>query len=140
MSKAFAIFEIKSLLPPLERSLEHQSVTTAPSDTGSNPNINSVIDFSAKLPDEELHCPMLTVVVKDMIFLGLSQPIIGTFDIPIGEVINSTKANDQAMVEKSNAIVSILQSISRREEIKGSDLAVFKDEVEMKRLSIVDED
>lgn len=54
---------------------------------GKNANINSVIKFKIKLPVDPLYCPSLTCAVYDYIFKGLAQPLLGTFNIPIGEMM-----------------------------------------------------
>lgn len=39
------------------------------------------------LPDDPLFCPRLSSTVHDYIFRGFSQPTIGAFIIPIGDLI-----------------------------------------------------
>jgi hypothetical protein len=83
--KPFIKFRIKSLLPP-DQAGAATNIETDPNFSGPNPNINTVLSFSCFLPTEELYCPALTCEVFDYIFLGLSQPLIGSFTIPIGSM------------------------------------------------------
>ena len=46
---------------------------------GADPNINTLLSFSCELPINKLYCPHLTCDVFDYIFIGLAQPLIGTF-------------------------------------------------------------
>jgi hypothetical protein len=62
-----------------------RNVTTQPSEPGANPNINTVVKFDVKMPVDPLFCPSLSVGVYDYLFHGLSQPLIGTFTIALGE-------------------------------------------------------
>jgi hypothetical protein len=47
-----------------------------------------LIKFSLRLPTDALYCPRLSCAVYDYIFKGLSQPLIGTFTIPIGNLVH----------------------------------------------------
>lgn len=85
IKKAFIKFRIKSLLPP-EKAQAVTNIQTEPSASGQNPNINTLITFSASLPVDNLYCPSLGCDSYDFIMKGLSQPLIGTFSIPIGEI------------------------------------------------------
>jgi len=68
--KPFVKFHIKSLLPP-ERAGAISNIQTVPI-AGANPNINTLISFSANLPVEALYCPLLACEVFDFVFLGFS--------------------------------------------------------------------
>jgi hypothetical protein len=60
VKKPFIKFNLKSLLPPDAGSLI-ENIRTQPQATGANPNINTTIRFSMRLPKEELYCPRLAV-------------------------------------------------------------------------------
>ena len=64
---------------------------TQPSASGKNANINSVIKFKVKLPIDSLYCPKIACAVYDYIFKGLSQPLLGTFSIPIGDMMQDQR-------------------------------------------------
>ena len=59
---------------------------TDPNAPGCNPNINTMITFNVELAREELYCPSLACDAYDFVYKGFSQPLIGTFSIPIGEI------------------------------------------------------
>ena len=86
VKKPFVKFNLNSLVPPNEGGLI-QNVKTQPSAPGPNANINSVIRFKIKLPMNPLYCPKIACAVYDYIFKGLSQPLLGTFSIPIGDMM-----------------------------------------------------
>lgn len=82
--KPFIKLNIKSMLPA-ERSFAVENIVTDPC-VGANPNFNTIITFSTTLPVEDIYCPALTCDVHDHVFLGLRQPTIGSFTIPIGAI------------------------------------------------------
>ena len=49
-----------------------------------------MLTFNVQLPIEELYCPSLACDCFDYVFMGMSQPLIGTFSIPVGAL--KTKA------------------------------------------------
>jgi hypothetical protein len=89
VKKAFIKFNVRSLLPP-EQAKAVQNVRTNPGEAGANPNINTTITFTLMLPTNPLFCPKLSCDVYDTLFTGLMQPLLGTFSIPIGDVLKET--------------------------------------------------
>lgn len=85
IKKPFIRFRVKSLLPP-EMAEAVTNVETDPNANGPNPNINTTLTFTLTLPEQELYCPKLSCDVYDYVFSGMSQPLIGTMNIPIGEL------------------------------------------------------
>jgi hypothetical protein len=68
--KPFVKFHIKSLLPP-QRADAISNIQTVPT-AGANPDINTLLSFSANLLAEALYFPLLGCEVFDNVFLGLS--------------------------------------------------------------------
>jgi hypothetical protein len=68
--KPFVKFHIKSLLPP-QRADAISNIQTVPT-AGANPDINTLLSFSANLLAEALYFPLLGCEVFDCVFLGLS--------------------------------------------------------------------
>ena len=62
VNKAFLKFDLKSLEMPGESQIIKE-LKTQPFEPGPNPNINTVLSFSAKIPVDYLFCPALTVTV-----------------------------------------------------------------------------
>jgi hypothetical protein len=78
------------LVPPQDGSAI-ENIKTAPGAPGSNPTISTLIQFKIPLPSDPLFCPRLACTVHDYIFKGLSQPMIGSFIIPIGDLVEKLK-------------------------------------------------
>lgn len=78
---------IKSLLPPDEQAMLEDK-TVNPVEKGNHPNFNNRIDFKVNLPSEALFTPNMTCTVHDQVFMGMSQPTIGSFHIPIGDIMH----------------------------------------------------
>lgn len=68
-----------------------QNIQTQPKALGPNPTINTTIEFSIPLPTDQLYCPRMSCMVYDNIYLGFSQPQIGVFTIPIGDIMFDLK-------------------------------------------------
>jgi len=89
VKKPFVRFNIRSLLPP-EKAKAVSNILTSPNDTGPNPNINTTVSFTIKLPSDSLYCPKLSCDVYDNLFKGMMQPLLGTFAIPLGDILIDT--------------------------------------------------
>jgi len=87
VKKAFISFNLKSLVPP-SIGTNLLNIKTEPKNPGPDPTINTLMEFSVPLPVEKLYCPRLSCQVFDCIFTGFSQPLIGNFIIPIGQLLH----------------------------------------------------
>ena len=89
IKKAYIQFNVKSLVPPNTSSI--QNVLTSPGPPGPNPTINTTMKFSIPLPTDPHYCPKMQCFVFDNIFMGLSQAQVGTFIVPIGDLMVELK-------------------------------------------------
>ena len=87
VKKAFCKFNIKSLVPPNGPAVKN--IQTQPIMAGPNPTLNTTMKFTIPLPVDPLYCPRLACSTYDQIFKGWSQPLIGNFTLPIGELMHS---------------------------------------------------
>ena len=90
VKKAFVRFNVRSLLPA-KFAKAQKNISTQPGPTGPNPTLSTIIKFNLKLPCDPLYCPKLACDVFDQIFKGFAQPLLGTFSIPIGEIMEKQK-------------------------------------------------
>ena len=97
VNKAFVKFDLNSLQLPGEQ-LAVRNVQTQPAEPGSNPNINTIIKISIKMPLDPLFCPALTASVYDYLFKGLSQPLIGTFALDLGKIFYKEKVEQHLKI------------------------------------------
>jgi hypothetical protein len=67
------------------------------------------------LPNDELFCPVLSCSAYDNIFMGFNQPLIGTFSIPIGKLMQALRLERKEETEKIAYIISELDKIIRGE-------------------------
>jgi hypothetical protein len=104
--KPYIRFRIKSLLPP-EKAQAVTNVDTDPNANGPNPNINTTLTFSIQLPEDEIYCPTLACDIFDFVFSGLSQPLIGTMQIPIG--VMKTASKKKRLDEKAEMDAIIIE-------------------------------
>ncbi len=110
VKKAFIQFNLKSLVSPSEGTAL-ENIKTQPGPTGPNPTINSSISFRVPLPTDPLYCPKLVCTVYDYIFVGMNQPLIGSFTIPVGELIHSIQREREAEIEEIREVIDGLQKI-----------------------------
>ena len=78
MKKPYVKLLVKSMLEPEIQHL-HENKTVPPLESGENPNFNIKFHFELDLPSETDFVQSMTCSVMDQLFLGLSQPVIGTF-------------------------------------------------------------
>ncbi|OMJ83746.1 hypothetical protein SteCoe_15288 [Stentor coeruleus] len=84
VNKSFIKFDLNSIQMPSEK-ISITNVKTQPGETGPNPTINAVVQFNFLMPVDRIFCPVLTCVVYDFLFKGLSQPQIGVFNIDLSK-------------------------------------------------------
>jgi len=108
VKKAFIAFNIKSLVPPNGPAVKN--IQTEPTAPGANPTLNTTMKFGIPLPTAPLYCPRLACTVYDCIFKGWSQPQIGTFDIPIGALMQDLEAE---RTEETEIIVQISAELEK---------------------------
>lgn len=108
VKKAFINFNIKSLVPPNGPAVKN--IQTEPTAPGPNPTLNTTMKFGIPLPTDPLYCPRLACTVYDCIFKGWSQPQIGTFDIPIGALMQDLEAE---RTEETQIIVDISAELEK---------------------------
>jgi hypothetical protein len=63
------------------------------------------------LPTDTLFCPRLACSVYDHIYRGFGQPLIGTFSLPIGELMHALKKERKEETEAIEDIVEKIQKI-----------------------------
>ena len=124
--KAFVNFMLRSLLPP-HKAHAVENISTQPSVTGPDPTISTVVRFSLYLPNDPLYCPSLTCGVYDYIFKGYSQPLIGNFVIPIGDLQH---LQNDLFESEDKRTMEIIRALSAKIESAEED----KKEMEEKRL------
>jgi len=63
------------------------------------------------LPTEQLYCPALSVTVFDCVFMGFSQPKLGNFTIPIGEIMHDRMARREFTLKHARSMGEKLQAV-----------------------------
>ena len=115
VKKAFVNFNLKGLVPPTIGT-NLKNLRTDPKAPGANPTINTLMKFFVPLPIDPRYCPRLSCQVYDTIFAGWSQPIIGNFTMPIGDLIHELKAERDAEIKALRTMVKTLDKVAAGEE------------------------
>ena len=71
--------------------------------------------FEVPLPTDTLFCPRLSCQVYDTVFAGFSQPIIGNFTIPIGELMIELEEERKRELKALKVMVETLGKVARGE-------------------------
>jgi len=79
-----------------------------------------LLEFNAPLPIDELFCPRLSCVVFDNIAMGLSQPQIGTFVIPVGDLMHALAKERIEETDALEYVVTEVRKIARGEMLAAS--------------------
>ena len=80
---------------------------------GTDPTLNTLIEFNAPLPEDDLFCPKMSCSVFDSVVMGLSQPLIGTFTIPIGQLMHDLAAERLSETEALEEVVATVKKMSQ---------------------------
>jgi hypothetical protein len=107
VKKAFVKFNTKNMLPP-DKAQVVTNIVTEPKAPGRNPNILTTISFSCDLPDEKIYCPKLSCEVFDNVCRGFSQPKLGTFTIPVGDIRFEMQAEQKKMKQLAYSCMDYL--------------------------------
>ena len=102
IKKPYVSFDLNSINVSSTDGEYLPPVSTLPNETGPDPNINSVIKFTAKLPKDETFMPEFQCNVYDHVLGGLSKRILGIILIDIKQIIRGTKK--QFKDEKEEAL------------------------------------
>lgn len=107
------------MVPPALGTNLH-NIKTEPKMAGSDPTLNTLLEFNAPLPIDELFCPRLSCVVFDNIAMGLSQPQIGTFVIPVGDLMHALAKERIEETDALEYVVTEVRKIARGEMLAAS--------------------
>ena len=101
IKKPYISFDLNSINVSSTVGESLRPVSTLPNETGPDPNINSVIKFSAKLPIDETFMPEFQCNVYDHVLGGLSKRILGIILIDIKQIIRGTKTQYEKEEEEA---------------------------------------
>jgi len=88
-----------------------QDISSQPGPSGSNPSIITMLEHEINLPIDRILCPSLQCSVHDNILSGNIQPLIGHFELPMGELLYQRNQEYQHNIQKVVEIVEKLKKI-----------------------------
>lgn len=74
-----------------------------------------MLSFAIDLPTDPLFCPKLQCDVFDYVFKGFSQPLIGTFTIEIGNMMQQQKEDKDTQLSEGERIIKALNEYINEE-------------------------
>lgn len=90
VKKAYIKFDMNSLNVSGNEEDILQPIQTIPGDSGSDPTINTVFKFDARLPKEHIFIPQLQCEVFDHSLSGMIKSLLGIFNLDIKRIISKT--------------------------------------------------
>jgi len=90
VKKPFIKFDLNSLNVTGKPEDAHANIQTVPVSGGTNPTINTVIKFDAKLPENPVFMPELQCEVYDHMLAGLHNSLLGVFSLDLKRLIKKT--------------------------------------------------
>ena len=114
IKKPYISFDLNSINVSSTNGENLQPVTTLPNEMGANPNINSVIKFSTKLPRDEIYIPEFQCDVYDHVLGGLSKRVLGIFLIDIKQIIAGTLGHYKAEYEEAERVLKELENKDKK--------------------------
>ena len=118
IKKPYISFDLNSINVSATNGANLQPVNTLPNETGSDPNINSVIKFSTKLPTDEIFIPEFQCNVYDHVLGGLSKRVLGIFLINIKQIIKETKRHYKEEKEEAERVLEKLRNKNKENGMK----------------------
>jgi len=100
IKKPFISFDLNSI-DVTKRIAPLDEIKTQPKESGPNPNVNSIISFTAQLPKELDFVPQLQCNVYDHVLGGMMTKLLGVFLLDIKQIIKETEKVYK--IEKDNA-------------------------------------
>lgn len=125
VNKAFIKFDVNSLQIPSEKLLI-QNIQTQPGESGPNPTINTIIRFNFSMPVDKTFSPVLSCIVYDNLFKGLSQPQIGAFSIDLRKIYDRKHENIAKAVSKRYKLEDVELNIEQNSKSTDNNLSVVK--------------
>ena len=113
IKKPYISFDLNSINVSAKNGENIQPVSTLPNETGPDPNINSVIKFSTKLPTDEIFIPEFQCNVFDHVLGGLSKRVLGIFLIDIKQIMKETKRHYKEEKEEAERVLERLRNKGR---------------------------
>ena len=110
IKKPYVSFDLNSINVSSSNGESLQPVTTLPNETGPNPNINSVIKFTAKLPKDQMFIPEFQCNVYDHVLGGLRKRLLGIFLIDIKQLIEGTAKHYKKEKEEAEEVLKEIEN------------------------------
>ena len=110
IKKPYVSFDLNSINVSSSNGESLQPVTTLPNETGPDPNIKSVIKFTAKLPKDQMFIPEFQCNVYDHVLGGLRKRLLGIFLIDIKQLIEGTAKHYKKEKEEAEEVLKEIEN------------------------------
>ena len=108
IKKPFISFDLNSI-DVTKRDAPLDAIKTQPNESGSNPNVNSIISFTAQLPKELDFVPQLQCNVYDHVLGGMLTKLLGVFLLDIKQIIKETERVYKYEKDKAKEVQKMLK-------------------------------
>lgn len=110
VKKPFVSFDLNSINVSSSKGDSLAPIKTLPKDSGSNPNINSVIKFDVKLSKDTIFIPEMQCEVYDYVLGGMLNQLLGIFILSTKDIIIETHSTFEKNIKKAKELMSLPKS------------------------------
>ena len=120
IKKPFISFDLNSI-DVTKRIAPLDEIKTQPNESGANPNVNSIISFTAQLPKELDFVPQLQCNVYDHVLGGMMTKLLGVFLLDIKQIISETERVYKYEKDKAKEVQKMLKEKANENQISKSE-------------------
>ena len=119
IKKPFISFDLNSI-DVTKRIAPLDEIKTQPNESGPNPNVNSIISFTAQLPKDLEFVPQLQCNVYDHVLGGMMTKLLGVFLLDIKQIISETERVYKYEKEKAKEVQEMLKEKNKDNPLANS--------------------
>jgi hypothetical protein len=144
IKKPFISFDLNSI-DVTKRIAPLDEIKTLPNESGPNPNVNSIISFSAQLPKELDFVPQLQCNVYDHVLGGMMTKLLGVFLLDLKQIIKETERVYKYEKDKAKEIEETFkekkdENILTKSELSESNRLLIEKDIESHNKPLINED
>ena len=117
VKKAYISFDLNSINVSSKAEDRLTPIKTQPTDSGANPNINSVIKFDVKLPKDEIFIPEMQCEVYDHVLGGMLNQLLGIFMLSVKSIIKDTHKTFENNITETKKRMELHKNPKKEEEL-----------------------
>ena len=144
IKKPFICFDLNSI-DVTKRIAPLDEIKTLPNESGPNPNVNSIISFTAQLPKDLDFVPQLQCNVYDHVLGGMTTKLLGVFLLDIKQIIKETERIYKLEKDKVKEVEDTLKEKNNinnltKSQLSDSNRLLIEKDIESHNKPLINED